>query len=117
VVSQHAAEAELPASFWSDAFPAAVAAPGRLLLVLQPLAAPLALASAWCLWEAFAALEGGARLELALASEQRDALSDALVRSFAACDAVVHARQMPPRMRVSRAASARSRPTLHAPLP
>jgi tetratricopeptide (TPR) repeat protein len=118
VVSQHAGEPDLPAPFWSDAFPAAVAAPGRSLLVLHPLAASPSLASAWCLWEAFATLEGGARLELALSSEQRDALSDALVRNEltpSPCGARMH--PMPAKMRTSRSSSARpaSRRVLHGP--
>ncbi len=69
VGSQHRA-ASLPQEWWSSAFASAIRAIGRTLLVLCPWDHPAPFTRSWCLWEIFATLDAGIRLEVQVVPRQ-----------------------------------------------
>ena len=71
--------AALPQEWWSGALRQCAVDIGCTVLVLQSWDAPVPLTRRWCLWELFCTLDGGAELQIALSSTQREAFQEALV--------------------------------------
>jgi tetratricopeptide (TPR) repeat protein len=78
VGSQHKSP-ELPQEWWAQTFRQAVARIGHTLLVLQPWHAPMPLQRSWCLWEIFATLDSGVRLEVVLPPAEEGAFAAAIL--------------------------------------
>ena len=70
-IGQKSSTASKPQGYFFDAFRDAVQQIGRTVLVLFPLAAPIPLTRAWCVWEMYCTLDTGAEMSTSIKEAAR----------------------------------------------
>eukprot|EP00928_Gymnodinium_smaydae_P061315 TRINITY_DN4541_c0_g1_i4.p1 TRINITY_DN4541_c0_g1~~TRINITY_DN4541_c0_g1_i4.p1 ORF type:complete len:603 (-),score=85.92 TRINITY_DN4541_c0_g1_i4:229-2037(-) len=78
-VDQHATQT-LPLEWWGSTFKEAISMLGHTVMMFSPWSSPLPLKRAWCLWEMYCTVQGGAKFTVALGSSDHAAFEDALLK-------------------------------------